>query len=239
VVDLHVLVLAGTAVLLGALVQGAVGLGVGLVAAPVVTLLDPTLMPVSLLVAGFILPALMLAAEREHIDRRVGWVLAGRLLGTAPGVWALSVLSTDQLAAVVGALVLVGVALTVRTFAVPVNRSTLTTAGFVSGVGATAASIGGPPLALVYQHEHAARLRSTLALVFALGSLVSLVALALAGQVQARALWAGIGFLPFLAAGLGLSVVLRSRLAGTRFRAAVLVVVSVSALAALTQGLWR
>jgi uncharacterized protein len=40
-----VFLVAGIAVAMGALVQGGVGLGLGLIAAPVVTLLDPALMP--------------------------------------------------------------------------------------------------------------------------------------------------------------------------------------------------
>ena len=40
-IDPQVLVLAGIAVFFGAFVQGVVGMGVGLVAAPIVTLLDP------------------------------------------------------------------------------------------------------------------------------------------------------------------------------------------------------
>ena len=44
--------MAGAVVLVGALVQGAAGFGLGLLAAPVVALLDPTLVPVSLLVVS-------------------------------------------------------------------------------------------------------------------------------------------------------------------------------------------
>ena len=40
-----VFLVSGIAVVLGALVQSGVGLGLGVVAAPVVTLLDPSLMP--------------------------------------------------------------------------------------------------------------------------------------------------------------------------------------------------
>ena len=174
-IDPQVLVLAGIAVFFGAFVQGVVGMGVGLVAAPIVTLLDPALMPVSLLVVGFVLPLLVLLAEGESVDRRVGWVLAGRLAGTAPGAWIVTVISTAQLAVAVGVLVLVAVALTVRSFTVPVNRWSLSIAGFVSAIGATAAAIGGPPLGVVYQHEEGPWVRSTLSLVFAVGSLISVL----------------------------------------------------------------
>lgn len=236
-VDPQVLAIAGTAVFFGALVQGVVGMGVGLVAAPIVTLLDPALMPVSLLVVGFVLPLLVLLAEREHVDRQVGGILLGRLAGTAPGAWIVTVISTQQLAVAVGVLVLIAVALTIRSFTVPVNRWSLSIAGFTSAVAATAAAIGGPPLGVVYQHERGPRVRSTLSLVFAVGSLISVLALWAAGEVHARALWTGLALVPFLLVGFALAVPLRGRLAGGRFRAAVLLVVSVSALAAVVQGL--
>jgi uncharacterized protein len=66
-----VFLVAGIAVAVGALVQGGVGLGLGLIAAPVVTLLDPALMPGSMLVAGAALPVLILAREarfRRFLD---------------------------------------------------------------------------------------------------------------------------------------------------------------------------
>ena len=42
---LAVLLVAGIGVLVGAAVQGAVGMGLGLIGAPVLPLLDPTLVP--------------------------------------------------------------------------------------------------------------------------------------------------------------------------------------------------
>ncbi len=232
-----VLLLAGAAVLVGAVVQGAVGLGVALIAAPVVTLLDPTLMPGSLLVVGFALPLLSLISEHQDIDRRVGWVLLGRVIGTAPGVLVVALLSPQDLAVGVAVLTLLAVALTVRAVRITPTPISLTGAGVFSAVGATAAAIGGPPLALVYQRADAATLRSTLALVFTLGSLLSLAALAVAGELDGREVWAGVAMLPFFLVGFLLSLRLRRHLAGARFRAAVLIVVTCSALVLLVRNL--
>ena len=235
--DPSVVALAGIAVLVGAVIQGAVGLGVGLVAAPVVSLLDPSLMPGSLLVVGFALPLLSLVSEHRHIDPRVGWVFLGRVLGTAPGVAVVALLTREQLAIGVALLTLVAVALTVRTVHVTATRSTLAGAGALSAIGATAAAIGGPPLALVYQRAEAATLRATLALVFAVGSLLSLGALEIAGQLSAREVWTGVAMLPFFLVGFLMSLGLRERLSGQLFRVAVLVVVTGSALALLARHL--
>ena len=229
--------LAGIAVLVGAVVQGAIGMGIGLVAAPIVTLLDPSLMPGSLLVCGLLLPAMSLATEHRHIDPRVGWVFAGRIAGTLPGIAIVAALPRDELAIVVGVMTLLAVALTVHAYAVPVTRSTLTGAGFLSAIGATTAAIGGPPMALVYQHADPKTVRSTMALVFVLGSALSLGGLALAGQMTMTELYTGLAFFPFFGVGFLLSLPLRSRLHGAWFRLCVLSVVVASAMAVLLRAL--
>ena len=48
----------------------------------------------------------------------------------------------------------------------------------------TATSIGGPPLAILYQHHHPGVLRPTLAAYFAIGAALSLVGLGVAGQLD-------------------------------------------------------
>jgi uncharacterized protein len=234
-IDLQVVLLAGVAVLVGAIIQGAVGFGVGLVAAPIVTLLDPSLMPGSLLVAGFLLPLMSFATEHRHYDPKVGWVFVGRVVGTAPGVLIVAALPPDQLAAGVGLMTLLAVGLTLHTFVVPVNRSTRVCAGFFSAIGATAASIGGPPLGLVYQRADPRTARSTTALVFVLGSLLSIGGLTLAGEMSLRELLTGLCFFPFFAVGFLLSLPMRPHLRGRVFRYAVLGVVTASALAVLVR----
>ena len=66
--DPGVFALAFLAVLAGAVVQAVVGLGIGLVAAPVITLLAPQLMPGVLISLAFVLPMITLAEERRDID---------------------------------------------------------------------------------------------------------------------------------------------------------------------------
>lgn len=77
------LVVIGVAMLAGALVQTTVGLGLGLVAAPVVTLLAPQLMPGTMVLMVSILPVMTLARERADVDwPGLGWSLPTRILGT-------------------------------------------------------------------------------------------------------------------------------------------------------------
>jgi uncharacterized membrane protein YfcA len=64
----------------------------------------------------------------------------------------------------------------------PPTRAVLFGAGTASGFMATAAGLGGPPVALIYQRAPGRRLRGTLAAYFIIGTVVSLVALAAVGR---------------------------------------------------------
>lgn len=55
--------------------------------------------------------------------------------------------------------------------------------GLASGIMGTAAWIGGPPLALIYQSRSGPQMRATLAVAFSMGTIISLSVLAIAGRV--------------------------------------------------------
>jgi uncharacterized membrane protein YfcA len=233
-----VLAVAGFAAAVGGLVQSGVGLGVGLVTAPVLTLLDPALMPGTLLVAGTCLPLAILAREVRHADwRGVSWALAGRLAGTAAGVWVVAAVPLRALGLFIGGAVLAVVILTSLGASLPRNGATLLAAGTVSGVSGTATSIGGPPVALLYQHESGPRVRATLSVFLFTGNLLALVALAVSGHLPGRDIPAGLVLLACAGAGFAAAAGLRRYLDGGRIRAAVLVVTTASALALIVRSI--
>ena len=98
------LVLVSVAVFAGAFVQGATGVGFALIAAPVIGIVRPDLLPVCVLLLMLPLNAYIAWRERAAIDRRgAAWITAGRLVGTAGGLWVLAALSASQLGMFVGA----------------------------------------------------------------------------------------------------------------------------------------
>lgn len=198
--------LAGLVVAVGALVQGTVGFGMALVAAPLLAVIDPVLVPVPLLL--LVVVHAMLTVRREHSDidwRGVGWALLGRLPGIAIGVLAVATLPPRWFAAVVGGIVLVCAGLSVLRWRPRPTVPALLLAGVVSGAGGTASSIGGPPVALLYQDARGPRVRSTLAAYFTAGSLLSLAGLAAAGEVTVDAMRAGAILTVPMLAGFALS----------------------------------
>ena len=232
------LLMGGVAVFVGAAVQGGVGFGLGLVAAPLITVLDPTVMPGAVQVVNVTLPLFTLATEWRRVDwRGLGFALLGRLPGSALGALVVVYVSTRTLGVLVGAMVLMAVAVTASAPAIPKNGGTLAVAGFVSGVTGTATGIGGPPLGIVYQHARGPQIRATLAMFFFLAAAQSMAILLAVGRLPGRAVVAGAALIPFMVAGFAVSGPLRRFVDGGRVRAGVLVVAAASAFVLITQSL--
>ena len=83
--------------------------------------------------------------------------------------------------------------------------------GTVAGVMDTTSSVGGPPLAFLYQREPGPILRSTLGATFLLGAGLSLTALTLADRVHPWHWALGIALTPAVGIGLVLSRGLHGR----------------------------
>ncbi|SEL00595.1 sulfite exporter TauE/SafE family protein [Nonomuraea pusilla] len=233
-----VLVVGGVAVFCGAVVQGSVGFGLGLVAAPVLTMLDHGVMPGAIQVVNMTLPLLTLAAEWRRVDwRGVGFAVLGRLPGSAVGALIVVYVSVTTLGVFVGVMVLLAVVLTARAPRVPRNGATITGAGFLSGVTGTATGIGGPPIALVYQSAKGPQIRATLAMFFFLSAGQSLVILAAVDRLPSRALATGAALIVPMALGFLASRPLRRYLDGGKVRVAVLGVAATSAAALILQSL--
>lgn len=214
-----------------AALQGTIGFGFAVVAVPVLSLLDPSLAPVPQLLVSAPLTLSMLWRERHAIDLRgATWVLIGRLPGAVLGLALLELASARALDLLMGAFVLMGVAILATGVHLPRNRTTELTAGIVSGVTSLVASIGGPPLALLYRDEKGETLRATLAALFSIGLVITILARALSGNISERDVVLSAWMLPPLLLGVWASRYLLSRVEGRPLRIGVLVVSAAAAL---------
>lgn len=224
------ILVAGLVVALGALVQGAVGYGMSLVAAPLLVLLDPALVPVPLILLTSVHSVLAVVRDGRHADwAGIGWAMLGRLPGTGLGVLAVVMLSQRAFSLIIGLCVLACVVLSLLAWRPRPRPRALVIAGIASGAGGTAASIGGPPIALLYQGESGPRVRGTIGGYFVLGSVTSIAALAAADQVTSESLVSTALLTPFLLCGFALSGPARRILDNGRTRSAVLAVAAASA----------
>lgn len=178
-----VLVVAGA--LMGGLIQGAIGFGLNLVMVPLLALVAPEALPVAAVVLGLPLTLAVLHRERGTVDRPgLVWLIGGSLPGTAVGVLLVGVMSTRTLQLAAGTLVLAFVAASARAPVIRLTSRTQLAAGAVSGMAATSVGIGGPPIALLYQHHRGSVVRPTLAASFLVGTFLSLTSLWLAGETR-------------------------------------------------------
>ena len=228
------LILISLVVLFAAFVQGATGVGFALIVAPVIGILRPELLPVCVLVLMLPLNLYVVWRERTAVDRiGASWITGGRILGTAGGLWVLAALSASHLSLFVGLSTVAAALVTLMMPTFLPGRPAFVAAGLVTGITETATGIGGPPLALVYQHQAPPTVRSTIALCFLVGELVSLVTLMATGRVDSSQLGAATSLLPALLIGAGLSRVVHHRVNGRFLRAFVQVFAIVSGVALL------
>jgi hypothetical protein len=224
------LLIASALVAAGALVQGSIGFGMALVAAPLLVLLDPRLVPGPLMLAG--VPLVLLIGWRERAAlalRGLLWPIAGQLAGTVVAFVVLHWAERAMLSALIGVVILIAVGFSLVGTAPRPSGRNLVAAGTLAGFMGTTSAIPGPPLALVHQHVGAARLRATLAPFFLVASFLSLSALALAGRLGRVELEASLVLLPGILVGFALSGLIAHRIDTGRLRGGVLLLSALSA----------
>ncbi len=172
--------------------------------------------------------------ERAALDRRgTSWITLGRCAGALAGVGILALLSATTLRLFVGVATLLTAAGSLLSGGFVLQPPAFLVAGLVTGVTETATGIGGPPMALLYQHQSAPVLRSTLATCFLVGEIVSLLLLLGVGRLLREQVVTAALLLPVLAVGAWASRWLRGRFTGARLRVAVLVFAVLSGLICL------
>ena len=177
------ILIASVTVLIGSTLQGSVGFGMGLLAAPVLILIEPRFVPAPILLSTFCLTSFLAVREWDAIDvDGLRWAVVGRTGGTILAGFVLAVLPNDWMMLVLGLFVLFGVAMSMSGLKVKPTRLVLLWAGALSGVMGTIASIGGPPIALVYQDAPGARIRATMSCLVWVGTIMSLIVLWLVGR---------------------------------------------------------
>lgn len=229
--SMSLLAILAVVTFISAFIQGSLGIGFALIVAPVVGMLKPDLLPVTLLLLMLPLNLHVAVRERQHVDwSGATWITIGRFAGTFAGLWLLAALSVDQLDLAVGIFTVVaaGVALVAPPFSP--NKPSALGVGLFTGVTETATGIGGPPLALLYQHAKAPVLRATVALCFFVGEIMSLVVLAFSGRIGPEQLMAALYLTPSVLLGSAASRLAHHRVGGRGLRLGVLIFAIVSGL---------
>lgn len=232
------LVTVSVVIFAGAALQGSVGFGLSLVAAPILMLIDARYVPGPLLAVSILMTVLTLWREHRHVDfGGVAPVLVGRIPGTFIGLWLLVALEPREMSFTFGAMLLAAVAMSASRLRLEPTPGTLASAGLLSGIMSMTTSAGGPPLALVYQSSAGATLRATLSGHFLIGAAISLVALRGGGRLGESEIVLAALLAPGLVLGFLLSSRLRHVLDAGQTRIAVLAVSGTAGVAVILREL--
>ena len=231
--------LAAVAILAtGSAIQGSVGFGLGVFGAPLLALIDPRLVPGPILLDALLLTILVAVREWRWVRfADLVWAIPGRLAGTVIAVGLMRAVPAERFQVALGLLILVAVAISAWGPPLPLNPRTLTVAGVAAGIMSTFTSIGGPPIALLYQREEGPRVRGTLAAFFTLGVIFSRGGLRAAGRFGWTEVRLAAWMLPGVVVGFALSRWSARWLDKGRTRALVLGTSAVASLLVVVQGL--
>jgi len=170
---------------IGATLQGSIGFGLGLIGVPLLVLLDPVFVPGPLLLAALCLTLLIALREHQAVKaQELKWAITGRIAGTAIGAGILTIVPREEISLLFGCMVLLAIATTLSGFDL---------------------SIGGAPMALVYQRQKGAKIRGTLSSIFVAGTIISITSLAIIGRFGQTELKAALVLIPGMILGFFLS----------------------------------
>jgi uncharacterized membrane protein YfcA len=212
--------------LIGGFVRGYSGFGFALATVPVLTLAFtpaqavPAVLPIEVLLGLTTIPQ-----QRAHIDWKVvRWLVLGTAIGTPIGVTVLTSLPANVMRLVVGAAVLLAVAVIWRRPAVPhmLRPASLCGAGLVSGLLNGGTAMSGPPVILALLGSGLSPLvtRACLMMFIAISASWGASIAAVSGLYDAGTLAATLVMIPGAAAGGRAGTVVFDRVAHAQYRSA-------------------
>ena len=230
--------LAALFVAAGAGTQACIGIGIGLIAGPVLVVIDPTAVPGPMLMIAGGINLRNAIADRASLNKpALRRQLLAAPIGLVAGLALLSALSDRSLAIAVSLFVLLAVAVQAIGTRPLDGRLAEYAAGAGTAFSSSVAAVPGPVYAVFASHWQPAALRATLATYMLVVGTVIISAQAIMGDFGIRQLWLALGLLPAVALGLPFGRWLRPRLAGPRFRMIVLGVAATSATVVLIRQL--
>lgn len=194
------------AITVAGLLQGTTGIGYGLIAGPVLVLLEPSFIPGAVLVTGLSVTALGAIREMPQVNRPYLVVgVVGRVPGALLAAAVAAYLTPVWFGIAFGAMILFAVLISITTPKLNASRRSVGVAGVVSGFMGTLTGVGAPPLAIVLQKQPGPEMRATMQAFLMIGAVLSILALALFERFGWRDVLRGLILVPFCVLGFWLS----------------------------------
>lgn len=189
------------------------------VAAPIIVIIRPEWVPVTLTISALFLSILNSWNQRPYIQvRRMMVPFLTRLPGAAFGLWLLLQMTALALQLTVALVVLLAVLFSLSGKQFDYTPGRLGMAAFVSGIMGTTTSVGGPPMALVMQYGEPRVIRANLSLYFSYSCTVSLLGYYFSGLLNQQLVVESLSFIPFCLIGYFTGIKSQAYVDAGRFR---------------------
>ncbi len=228
----------GAVTMLGSVVHGSTGIGLGLVAGPVLLSIEPAFVPGPILASSTIIGCRHLLVERHHVDpSTLRRLLLGLPIGVAAAILVLTAVDERLLAIGVGGLVIVAALALLAGLEAPSSSRYEVAGGAAASFGAMTAALPGPPLAMALHDTPGPVMRPTIAATSLVLIAASVASLAVVGRFGGDELRLLALLIPFVLCGLVVARLVRPWLDQAFLRPAVLSVALAGGLALLLRSL--
>lgn len=237
------IVAAGVAAaFLAGITQGLMGFGSAIVFVSIMVLLQPPreVVPVMLFLA-LAINTLVLADARRHVDLRRIWpLMAAGVCGLPLGAYVLMAVPAAALKAVIGVIITVFALLLMSGWRTTIRneRAASVAVGFLSGLLNAGAGMSGPPVILFFSNQAMPKnvFRANIVMYFLVLNACSIGVFWTNGLITSQVLRHAAWFVPALAAGGGVGVLLTKKLNENIFRKIALFIVTVAGVLAVVSG---
>lgn len=191
-------------VVFASVLQVSIGMGFGMLAAPLIALVKPELVPGSILAMGLFVAFMGAWRERDNIvqhELKLG--VTGRILGSLMAFGLLLLIpDVESFLIVFGVIMLIAIGMSAFGKNIKFSEKNLLWLSVVSGLMGSITAVGAPPMALIYHDRNPSIVRPTLNAFFFAGSVLGLISLGMSGWISTQDFIAAIIFIPAMFFGI-------------------------------------
>ncbi|MBI4337940.1 MAG: sulfite exporter TauE/SafE family protein [Chloroflexi bacterium] len=243
--DSLVLTAASAIVLAAGVLQGAMGFGFALVAAPLLSIvIEPQMVVPVLFVQTFVTMGLILLHARRHLRVRRMWLLTlAGMVGVPAGTVVLVILNASLLRLLIGSTVTLTAVAMMFGFKKTLRHELVASVpvGFVSGALGASTSLSGPPVVFFYTNQDVdpREFRANVVAYFLMLALAMLPSFIIAGLLNSETVLFSAQLLPAALVGVLGGIALNRWIQGTLFRHITLTLMVVAGIAAIVSAALR
>lgn len=189
--------LANFILIVASILQMATGVSVGMIIVPFLAMISYTLIPAPIAFASLTLTVMMAYKGRKDIDtQNMFQVSMGMLLGIFVAIYLLKNIHFEYLGIIFGFLILISVFISLKVKAFKLGRTVNYSGGFIAGLMGSMAAVGGQILALLFQNHPLESIKSTLAFLYTLFSVVMLLVFYMFDEFSTEQMVSGFYLMP-------------------------------------------